>query len=393
MDSEKILSRGVEEIIEHEHLKARLDRGDVLRVKFGIDPTSPALHLGHAVVLRKLRQFQDAEHQAVLIIGDYTATIGDPSGRNELRPLLTRNQIQTNLQSYLAQAGMILNMKKLEIRYNSEWYDKKDGLFLMNLASKFTVAQQLQRDDFQKRIKEGRDISTLELLYPILQGYDSVEVRADVELGGTDQKFNLLMGRKVQKKHGLPEQDIMTLPIIEGLDGIRKMSKSYDNYIALLDDANTMFSKIMSIHDDLMEKYFFLLTDVPESDIKQLRHDRLHPRLASRQPKAWKEYLGTMIIAGYHGAPAAAKAQEEFEKVFARGALPEEMQTFAVRGTARDLRETLKASGMVSSKSEAQRLIEQGGVSVNGTAVSDWNVDHRAGDVIKVGPRRFLKIV
>src|SRR3990167_7601790 len=275
-----LLERGVEEIIDKEHLKERLKKGEKLRVKLGIDPTAKDLHLGHTVVLRKLKQFQDEGHQAVFIIGDFTATIGDPSGRDTLRPNLTSEQIKENMKNYLTEASKVIAIKKAEIRYNSEWYKDKGVDFLMDLTSKFTVARILERDDFQKRLKDDRDISLLEILYPILQGYDSFEVKADIELGGTDQKFNLLMGRKVQKRFGQAEQDIVTTPLIEGLDGVKKMSKSSGNYIGLSDEAVDMFGKVMSLPDDLMVKYFTLLTDVSQEDIELLKKDRLNSSIA-----------------------------------------------------------------------------------------------------------------
>ena len=274
----KILSRGVESVIEKDNLQKRLIDGKILRVKLGIDPTAKDLHLGHAVILRKLRQFQALGHQIVLIIGDFTAMIGDPSGRSEMRKTLTQEQIQKNMSAYLEQAGLIIDINKTEVRYNSEWYKDKNALFFLDLASKFTVARSLERDDFQKRIKEGHDIALSELLYPILQGYDSIAVKADVELGGTDQTFNVFMGRKVQRRFDMPEQDIMTLTLLEGTDGVHKMSKSLGNYIGLTETPSDMFAKIMSIPDTLMPKYFLLLTDkdMPDAPPKQAKQKLAH---------------------------------------------------------------------------------------------------------------------
>src|SRR3989344_9377188 len=317
-----LIERGVEEVIEKVHLEGRLRKGEKLRVKLGIDPTAKDLHLGHTVVLRKLKHFQDAGHQAIFIIGDFTATVGDPSGRNELRPTLTKQQIEENMRNYLTEAGKVIDIKKTEIRYNSEWYKNKGTNFLMDLTSKFTIARMLERDDFQKRLKEDRDISLLEILYPILQGYDSFEVKADVEIGGTDQKFNLLTGRKVQKRYGQPEQDIVTTPLIEGLDGVKKMSKSLGNYVGISDEPKNMFGKLMSIPDDLMVKYFTLLTDVAREDIEQLKKDRLNPATATRSPEEWKEYLAFEIIRMYYNEREAQKAKEEWDKVFSKGELP-----------------------------------------------------------------------
>ncbi len=388
----KILERGAKEIIDREHLEARLRSGDTLRVKLGIDPTAPDLHLGHTVVLRKLRQFQEAGHKAVFIIGDFTATIGDPSGRSELRPKLTEKQIKENMKGYLKEAAKVLDIKKAEIRHNSEWYKDKGIGFLMELTGKFTVARSLERDDFQKRLKEGRDVSVLEVLYPILQGYDSVEVRADVELGGTDQKFNLLMGRKVQKRFGHQSQDVMTVPLIEGTDGVRKMSKSYGNYIGLSEEPNEVFSKTMSIPDDLMAKYFLLLTDVGEEEIEQLKKDRLQPSVAETSPKEWKEKLAFEIVRLYHGEETAQKAKENFERVFSQGQLPEKIEEFKMGQETMALADLLKRSGLAGSASEAKRLIDQKAVKVNNQAISDWGHEIKSGDIIKVGPRRFLKI-
>lgn len=388
----KILNRGVAEIIERDHLEKKLRSEEKLRVKLGIDPTAPDLHLGHAVVLRKLRQFQEAGHKVIFIIGDHTAMIGDPSGRSELRPQLTEEQVKKNMKNYLKEAGKIIDIKKTEIRHNSEWYDKKDLSFLLELTSKFTVARVLERDDFQKRIKEDRDIAMPEMLYPILQGYDSVEVNADVELGGTDQKFNLLMGRKVQKRYGLLEQDILMTPLLEGLDGIRKMSKSLGNYIGLSEQPESMFGKIMSIPDDLMVKYFTLLTDVPEEEIEQLRQDRLRPSLAKQSPKEWKEKLGFEIVRMYHGEKEAEKARGNFERVFSEGELPEEMQEYKIDGERAEIVEVLKKSGLVESAAEAKRLVDQKAVKVNDAVVERWDQEVTRDDVIKVGPRRFLNI-
>lgn len=390
-----LLNRGVAEIIDREHLEKRLGAGDVLRVKLGIDPTAPDLHLGHAVVLRKLAQFQDGGHKAVFIVGDFTAAIGDPSGRSEQRPALTRAEIKKNMESYVKEAGKILDIKKAEVRYNSEWYQNKDASFLMELASKLTIARALERDDFQKRLKEDRDISMLELYYPLMQGYDSVEVRADVELGGTDQKFNLLMGRRVQKKYGLAEQDVLTVPLLEGVDGVRKMSKSLGNYIGVSERPAEMFGKIMSIPDDLMVKYFILLTDVLESEIEQLRKDRLMPQRASRPPKEWKEELALEIVKTYHGNKAAKEAREEFQRIFAEGEAPSQLKEVAISDDKIDAAELLVRTGLVSSKNEARRLVEQQGVRVDGRVVQDVKEEIivKEGMVVQVGKRRFVKVV
>ncbi|MDO8486688.1 MAG: tyrosine--tRNA ligase [Candidatus Curtissbacteria bacterium] len=385
----QMLERGVEEVIDKEHLEARLRSGDVLRVKLGIDPTAPDLHLGHTVVLRKLKQFQEAGHKAILIIGDHTAMIGDPSGRNELRPQLTKEQVKRNMKNYLEEAGKVIDIKKAEVRRNSEWYDKKDIAFLLELTSKFTVARVLERDDFQKRIKEDRDIAMPEILYPLLQGYDSVEVKADVELGGTDQKFNLLMGRKVQKRYGLREQDVIMTPLLEGLDGVRKMSKSLGNYIGLSEEPANMFGKVMSIPDDLMIKYFLLLTDVPKERVERLRQDRLRPSLATKPPKEWKEALAVELVKMYHGEKTAEKVRENFERVFSQGKLPEKMPEIKSAGT---ILQTTVIAGIVNSASEAKRLIEQSAMEINGQTVNRWDQKDKPGDTLKIGSHKFFKL-
>lgn len=385
---EEVLSRGVEEVIELEHLRARLLKGEGLRVKLGIDPTAKDLHLGHTVVLRKLRQFQNLGHQAVFIIGDFTATIGDPSGRDTLRPLLTEKQIKENMKNYLTEAGKVINIKDTEVRYNSEWYNKKDINSLLELSSKFTIARLLERDDFQKRLKQGIDISMLEIMYPIMQGYDSLEVKADIELGGTDQKFNLLMGRKVQKRFGQPEQDIITVPLIEGTDGVRKMSKSMGNYIGISDKPSDMFGKVMSIPDALTVKYFTLLTDISREEIENLKRDQLNPTSPLKSPKEWKEKLALDLIEMYHGDKKAIKAKEEWERVFSKGELPEEMET-----REGDTTLALFVKGWLAiSQAEAKRLIDQGAVSVNGEVVKEWGRQVKSGDVVRSGPKNFVKI-
>lgn len=386
---DKVLERGVEEVIDKEHLEARLKNGDKLRIKLGIDPTSPDLHLGHTVILRKLRQFQDAGHKAVLIIGDFTATIGDPSGRSELRPKLSKEQAKENMKNYLKEAAKVIDIKKAEVKYNSEWYGKKDALFLFELVSKFTVARALERNDFQKRIKEGLDVGVLEMLYPIFQGYDSVEVKADVELGGTDQKFNLTMGRKVQERYGQPPQDIITMPLIEGTDGVRKMSKSLGNYIGISEKSDQMFGKLMSIPDDLMPKYFLLLTDTPESEIEQLKKDHLQPAMASRSPKNWKEKLAFEVVSMYHGEKEAEKAKKEFERVFSEGQQPEERPEIKSTGM---LLQTMVTAGVVSSASEFKRLVDQKGIKLNGKIVERWDQADKPGDDSSVGSHRFFKL-
>lgn len=391
---EELLTRGVEEVIDKGHLEKQLRSDKKLRVKLGIDPTAKGLHLGHTVALRKMRQFQDLGHQAVLIIGDFTATIGDPSGRNEQRPVLSPKEARANMKNYLKEAGKVLNLKKTEVRHNSEWYKDKGLPFLMEITSKFTVARVTERDDFQKRIKDGRDVSMLEVLYPLMQGYDSVEVKADVELGGTDQKFNLLMGRKVQRRYDLPEQDVITVPLIEGLDGVRKMSKSYGNYIGLSDTPSEMFSKIMSIPDDLIYKYFLLLTDQPIDEIQQLLPAK---RMGiDWHPKEWKEKLGEKIVALYHNDKEAHKARQQFNNQFSKGALPEDIKEVRRdKISAATTEDLLVVLNLVSSKSEARRNIEQGGVRINEQKIAKINhpINLKEVNLVQVGKRKFVKLV
>ena len=388
---EELLSRGVDEAIEFEHLKARLLKGDKLRVKLGIDPTAKDLHLGHTVVLKKLKQFQDLGHTAVFIIGDFTATIGDPSGRNELRPQLTGSQIKDNMKNYLAEASKVIDVKKAEIHYNSEWYKNKEAWFLMELTSKFTLARALERDDFQKRIKNDQDVGLLEILYPLFQGYDSVAVRADVEIGGTDQKFNLLTGRKVQRRYDQPEQDIITCPLIEGMDGVKKMSKSTGNYIGLSDNSGDMFGKIMSVPDGLMVKYFKLLTNVSDMEVENIKNDILvNPSMAKKSPKEWKQTLAQEIVKMYHGEKEAKKAKEEWEKVFSNKEMPSEIQE--APGEGMRLVDFITEHALATSSSEAKRLLDQGAVSVNEEVVKAWGHLLKKEDVIRVGSRKFLKV-
>jgi len=374
-----ILERGVEEIIERHHLEEALQSGKKLRVKFGIDPTAPNLHLGHTVPLRKLRQFQEAGHRVVLIIGDFTATIGDPSGRSEERKPLSEKEVKENMKKYLNEAGKVIDIKKTEIHYNSEWH-KKEGLkAILSLAKAASVQQVLKRADFQKRMAAGKEISLLEAFYPLLQGYDSVKVRADVEIGGTDQKFNLLMGRQVQKYFNMKEQDIMMLPLIEGTDGVRKMSKSYGNYIAISEKSKEMFGKIMSIPDSLIEKYFLLLTDAePQKNLGLYEN---------------KKRLARKIVAVYHGSKAATAAEEEFIKVFSKKEMVENFPELKVNNEQMEILEILIAAG-IKSKSEARRLIDQKAVEINGEVKNNPKeiILLRGGETLKIGKKKFFKI-
>jgi tyrosyl-tRNA synthetase len=387
-----IITRGVEEIIVKADFEKALNSKKKLRIKFGIDPTAPDIHLGHTVSLRKLRQFQQAGHQVILIIGDYTAAIGDPTGRSELRKQLSRDEVNKNLKNYLSEIGKILDLKKTEVHHNSEWFDKMTTLELYELTSKVTVAQVLDRDDFKNRLANDQDVSMLETFYPLFQGYDSVAIKSDVEIGGTDQKFNLLMGRKLQKRYHQSSQNIMTVPIIEGLDGVRKMSKSYDNYIGVSESPESMFGKVMSIPDGLVIKYFRLLTDYPTKEIEKMKKTLELP--GSVNPRDYKVLLAKEIVREYHGDKAAQKAQDDFEKKFVKKEIPDDIPTIKLKKATMFLTDILVDTKMADSKSEARRLIEQGGVRVDGATLGEREavIEPRTGMVIQVGKRKFIKV-
>jgi len=390
----ELLSRGVEEVINRDHLEKELKSGKRLRIKFGIDPTSPDLHLGHSIPLRKLKQFQDLGHDVVLLIGDFTATIGDPSSRTTQRKRLTMKEVKKNMKDYVKQAGRFLNLKKIEIRYNSEWYNKKGALFLMELYSKFTVARVMERDDFKQRLKDNIDISMLELTYPLLQGYDSVELKSNVEIGGNDQKFNLLMGRKVQKRYKQPEQDIITLSLLEGTDGIRKMSKSYGNSISINEKPLQMYGKIMSIPDELMWKYFKLLTEISIEEIERIKQRKQKLLISPRDIKA---KLAREIVKIYYSEEKAKKAEEEFDKIFKNKQSPSKIEIFKTNKKIYFILNLLFDTKLVSSKNEAKRLVEGGAVTVEinnkKLKINDWRkvIDIRNDMIIKVG-RKFKRI-
>ena len=389
---DKLLNRGIEDMIVKEHLEFQLKSGKQLRIKFGIDPTAPDIHLGHTVALRKLKQFQDLGHKAVLIIGDFTATIGDPSGKTETRKPLTQEEVKNNLKSYLVQAGKILDIDMAEVRYNSEWLDKFNGVKLLDLLSLVSVQQMLEREDFHKRWLGHQSIRMHEFFYPIMQAYDSVEIKADIEIGGTDQKFNLLAGRDLMEKLGLPPQDVITVPLLEGTDGVRKMSKSYSNYIGVSENPNETFGKIMSIKDELMSKYFLLCTDVSEKEIAEMEKDIKSGEL---NPRDAKLRLGREIVKIYHGEESAKKAEEEFISVFSKKELPEEMEEVKLKKDKINIVDFLVGCGATKSKGEAKRLVEQGGVRINDVAIEGWDgeTEFKGGEVIQVGKRKFLRIV
>ena len=390
----QLLKRGTVEIYSEAELKDKLTEAaktsSQLRIKLGRDPTPPDIHLGHTVVLRKMRQFQDLGHKAVLIIGDYTARIGDPSGQNATRPMLSTEQIEQNAKTYFEQAGKILDTskEKLEIRYNSEWLEKLTAVEIIQLVAKKTVAQMLQRDSFKKRLRADEDIFMHEFLYPLMQGYDSVMVQSDVELGGTDQTFNNLVGRDIQRAYGQSPQIVMTMPILVGLDGKEKMSKSKGNYIGVNDEPNDMFGKVMSISDDMMENYFTLLTNLETKKITELVNpEKTHPKEA-------KVLLGKTIVTQFYDEAAAETAAAEFNKVFAQGRLPDDIPEVVIANTAISLKQLLLFCKLVETGGEAKRLAAQGGISIDGNKVTDPNAEITPanGMVIQVGKRKFAKL-
>lgn len=380
-----LLSRNIEEVIEWEHLEKALLGGKKLRVKLGIDPTAPDLHLGHAGILMKLRDFQELGHKVVLIIGDFTGKIGDPSGRSETRKPLTDIEVRKNMKSYLAQAGKIIDVKKTEVVYNSLWFARASISKMVELSMASTVQQVMKRADFKKRLENDNDITVLEILYPLFQGYDSYMVRADVELGGTDQKFNLLMGRRVQRYFGMKEQDILTVPLLEGLDGIRKMSKSFDNYIALNDEPTQMFGKVMSVPDGLIEKYFEFCTNLLPEEIANAKKDL--------RPRDLKAKLGFEIVKIYYGDKRAREAQENFSRVFSKRDLSGKLPILKVKGRISPVDLVLK-SGVASSKARAWRLVEQGGFSVGERVTKDPKeaLIFGGGETVRVGKKSFFRI-
>lgn len=390
---QELLSRGVEEVIVKDHLERQLLSGKQLRVKFGIDPTSPHMHLGHTVPLRKLRQFQDAGHQAVLIIGDATAMIGDPTGRTEARKKLTREDINANQKTYIEQAGKILDLDKLEIRHNSEWFDEMGVAGFLELTSLVTVQQLLQREDFQLRVDDPvNPLSALEMAYPVMQGYDSVMVKADVELGGYDQKLNLLMGRRMQRRFEMEEQDILTVPLLLGTDGTRKMSKSFGNSIFLQDAPEDMFAKTMSIPDTLIANYFTLLTDVSSDEITQLSKAIGGEEVNPRDVKA---RLAREVVNVYYGSGEAQKASDRFDQLFQKKEIPNDVPEVQVKGEKK-ISDLLVEIKIAKSKSDARRLIEGGGVKVDGEVVKDTEmvVSPTAGGVlVQKGKRFFVRVV
>ncbi|MHC5076027.1 MAG: tyrosine--tRNA ligase [Planctomycetota bacterium] len=394
MEQIELLKRGTVEIFNAEELAEKLTQanknGNQLRIKLGLDPTSPDIHLGHTVVLRKMRQFQNLGHKAVLIIGDYTARIGDPSGQNTTRPMLTPEEIETNAETYLKQAGKILDISKksLEVRHNGEWLEKLNLADIIKLTSNMTVARMLERDTFEIRYKAGDPIGIHEFLYPLMQGYDSVMIQSDVELGGTDQTYNNLVGRDLQRVNGQQPQVVITMPILVGLDGKEKMSKSKGNYIGVTDEPGDMFGKVMSISDEIMENYFTLLTDKPSEEIAELTD------ASKTHPKEAKVLLGKTIVTQFYDEKCAEAAAVEFEKVFAAGEMPDDIPQVEITAKPISIKKLLLQCKLVSSGGEAKRMVQQGGVSINGNKVSDINdeITPTNGMVIQVGKRKFAQL-
>jgi len=386
-----IIRRGVAELIVEAEMRKKLETGRVLRIKLGLDPTAPDLHLGHTVVLNKMRQLQDLGHQVIFLIGDFTSMIGDPSGRNATRPPLTREQIQENAKTYFAQASLVLDAEKTEIRYNSEWCDPLGAAGIIQLASRWTVARMLERDDFTKRYQAGTPISVHEFLYPLMQGYDSVALKADLELGGTDQKFNLLVGRELQKQYGQEPQCILTMPLLEGLDGVEKMSKSKGNYVGITDKPADMFGKLMSVPDDLMWKYIEMLSFKPLDEIAAWKHEVE----GGRNPREIKVAFAQEMVGRFHSQAAAEHALTDFDARH-RGGMPDDMAevTLIIATESIGIAQLLKQAGLMPSTAEANRMIEQGGVKLDGEKVGDKALTINKGItlVAQVGKRKFARV-
>ncbi|OAE64016.1 tyrosine--tRNA ligase [Achromobacter mucicolens] len=389
----RIAKRGCDELLVEAEFARKLAKsratGVPLRIKLGLDPTAPDIHLGHTVVLNKMRQLQDLGHNVIFLIGDFTSTIGDPSGRNSTRPPLTREQIEANAKTYYAQASLVLDPARTEIRYNSEWCDPLGARGMIQLASRYTVARMMEREDFTKRFKGGIPISVHEFLYPLMQGYDSVALKSDLELGGTDQKFNLLVGRELQKEYGQEPQCILTMPLLVGTDGVEKMSKSKGNYIGISESPDSMFGKLMSISDTLMWRYFELLSFRSLEEIAALKQEID----GGRNPRDAKVMLAQEIIARFHSAKAADDALASFEARFRDGAIPDDIPEVNIGGAPVGILKLLREAGLVASGSEAQRNVEQGGVRVNGDRVEDKSLQLPAGTyVVQVGKRKFARV-
>lgn len=384
------IQRGTVDIIPLEELRRKLERGQPLRIKLGADPSAPDLHFGHTVVLNKLRQFQELGHVVIFLIGDFTAMIGDPTGRSETRKPLTREQIQQNAQTYTQQVFRILDPQRTEVRFNSEWLDALTSADMIRLCGHYTIARLLERDDFAKRFRENIPIHVHELLYPLVQGYDSVALKADVEVGGTDQRFNLLVGRELQRAYGQEPQVILTMPLLEGTDGVQKMSKSLGNFIAITDPPAEMYGKVMSISDELMRKYYELLSTVALAQLQAIREEQMHPLDAKKQ-------LAMELVTRFYGEAAAVSAAEDFTQRFQRRELPSDLETFTWKGKEEAvwICQLMKAVEFAKSTSEARRLVRQGGVRLDEVVVTDqdFQVPAQGETILQVGRRRVMKIV
>jgi len=391
-----LIRRGTFEIIPEEELVQKLEKsikeGKPLKIKLGCDPSRPDLHIGHSVVLRKLANFQSLGHQAILIIGDFTGMIGDPSGRNKTRPALTLDATRMNGQSYFEQASKILNKEQTKIVYNSQWLGKMSFEDVMKLASKYTVARMLERDDFTKRYKNGEPISVHEFLYPLAQAMDSVAIESDVELGGTDQKFNLLVGRDIQREFGVEPQVIITLPLLVGTDGVEKMSKSYDNYIGISDTPKDIYGRTLSIPDSLIYTYFELASDISNEELKDIKSQLDDP---SVNPRNLKRKLARTLVKMYHDDAAAVNAEEEFDKLFIKKEIPDDIPEQVISSNEINLLDFLTSAKLIGSKGEGRDLIKGGGIKINGEKTNDFSVKFEPGEekVVQVGKRRFIKII
>ena len=392
-ESLAIIKRGADELLIESELVEKLKTGRPLRVKAGFDPTAPDLHLGHTVLINKLRHFQDLGHHVMFLIGDFTGMIGDPSGKNTTRPPLTREQIMENARTYQDQVFKILDPEKTEICFNSGWIEALGTVGMIKLAASYTVARMLERDDFAKRYRNGQPIAVHEFLYPLCQGYDSVALKSDIELGGTDQKFNLLVGRELQKHYGQTPQCVLMMPLLEGLDGVNKMSKSLGNYVGISEPPREIFGKLMSVSDDLMWRYFDLLSFRPNAEIARFKQEVAE----GRNPRDLKVLLGQEIVARFHSAQAADDALADFEARFRQGAIPDDVPEVALRSVNGELgiAQLLKQAGLVSSTSDALRMIEQGGVKIDGERIEDKKLLLKAGSklVVQIGKRKFARVI
>lgn len=393
----RILSKGVDEIIDVKELEEKLIKaekeGRQLVVKLGLDPTAPDIHLGHTVVLRKVKQFQDLGHKAVIIIGDFTGMIGDPSGKSKTRKQLTREEVLRNAETYKTQIFKILDKNKTEVRFNSEWHSEFKFKDVIDLASRYTVTRMMEREDFKNRFNQQQPIAIHEFLYPLIQGYDSVAIKADVEFGGTDQRFNVLMGRTIQKEYGMEKQIGIFMPILEGIDGVEKMSKSLGNYIGIDENKNDMYVKVMSIPDSMIIKYYELVTDIHPDELDKIKESL---NVTDVNPRDVKMSLAKEIVRLYHGEEASNEAEEYFKTIFQKNSIPEDIKEFKIDTNNEATCSIVKAmtlAGFVDSLSEAKRLVEQGGVKVNGEKVTDKNAEISSGEVIQVGKKKIGRII